>query len=227
MVLLQELIKNIYIGGILMLSEQNANFLKQLAKMMTTQFGEDCKVVLYEVDENKTIHTITTVEAGLVKTSSDSTPPQFILNILQKDPKEIQDRYSELTRTQQGQILKTSTLFYKGTSGQIEAIFMINFDISSLYAAENALHKLTAANKKEEPKQNLDSAFQDVNTVLEELIKEADNLIGKPAALMTKDDKIKSIQFLNNKGAFLITKSGDKIARHFNISKYTLYKYIG
>ena len=51
-------------------------------------------------------------------------------------------------------------------------------------------------------------------------------LVGKPTALMTKDDKIKAIQFLNNAGAFLITKSGDKISRAFNISKYTLYSYI-
>ena len=51
-------------------------------------------------------------------------------------------------------------------------------------------------------------------------------LIGKPVALMTKDDKIRAIQFLSNAGAFLITKSGDKIARHFGISKYTLYSYL-
>ena len=27
-------------------------------------------------------------------------------------------------------------------------------------------------------------------------------------------------------GAFLVTKSGDKIAKYFGISKYTLYSYI-
>ena len=43
---------------------------------------------------------------------------------------------------------------------------------------------------------------------------------------MTKDDKIQAIQFLNRSGAFLITKSGDKISKYFGISKYTLYSYI-
>ena len=33
-------------------------------------------------------------------------------------------------------------------------------------------------------------------------------------------------RFLNQNGAFLVTKSGDKIARYFGISKYTLYSYI-
>ena len=43
---------------------------------------------------------------------------------------------------------------------------------------------------------------------------------------MTKEDKVKAIQFLNETGAFLITKSGDKVCRFFGISKYTLYSYI-
>ena len=39
-------------------------------------------------------------------------------------------------------------------------------------------------------------------------------------------DKVKAIQFLSQHGAFLITKSGDKVAKYFGISKYTLYSYI-
>ena len=43
---------------------------------------------------------------------------------------------------------------------------------------------------------------------------------------MNKEDKVKAIQFLSSHGAFLITKSGDKVAKYFGISKYTLYSYI-
>jgi predicted transcriptional regulator YheO len=45
-------------------------------------------------------------------------------------------------------------------------------------------------------------------------------------AYMTKEDKIRAIQFLNDSGAFLITKSGDKVSKFFGISKYTLYSYV-
>ena len=44
--------------------------------------------------------------------------------------------------------------------------------------------------------------------------------------MMTKDDKIRAIRFLNNAGAFLVTRSGDKVSKYFGISKYTLYSYI-
>ena len=62
--------------------------------------------------------------------------------------------------------------------------------------------------------------------MLEELIQQSVTLVGKPVALMNKDDKVRAIQFLNQNGAFLVTKSGDKVAKYFGISKYTLYSYI-
>ncbi|MBE6995787.1 MAG: transcriptional regulator, partial [Ruminococcaceae bacterium] len=65
-----------------------------------------------------------------------------------------------------------------------------------------------------------------INDMLEDLIQQSVALIGKPVALMNKDDKVKAIRFLNQNGAFLVTKSGDKIAKYFGISKYTLYSYI-
>ena len=62
---------------------------------------------------------------------------------------------------------------------------------------------------------------------MDSLIEQSVALVGKPVPLMTKDDKVQAIQFLNNAGAFLITKSGDKVSQYFGISKYTLYSYSG
>ena len=62
--------------------------------------------------------------------------------------------------------------------------------------------------------------------IRDRLISQSIKLVGKPVAMMNKDDKIKAIQFLNSAGAFLITKSGDKVSKQFGISKYTLYNYM-
>ena len=62
--------------------------------------------------------------------------------------------------------------------------------------------------------------------LLQELIEESTRQVGKPVPLMTRDDKIRAIKFLNDHGALLITKAGDKISKYFGISKYTLYSYI-
>ena len=61
---------------------------------------------------------------------------------------------------------------------------------------------------------------------LEDLIQQSIRLVGKPAALMTKDDKLRAVRFLNDSGALLITKSGARICEVFDFSKYTLYNYL-
>ena len=65
-----------------------------------------------------------------------------------------------------------------------------------------------------------------VNDLLTELIEQSVALVGKPVALMNKEDKVKAIRFLNESGAFLITKAGQRVCNYFGISKYTLYSYI-
>ena len=88
---------------------------------------------------------------------------------------------------------------------------------------ENAIHDLISTESVRE-KEN--EPVLNVNELLEQLIQKSVELVGKPVKLMNKDDKIKAIQFLSQNGAFLVMKSGDKVAKYFGISKYTLYSYI-
>ena len=90
--------------------------------------------------------------------------------------------------------------------------------------AENVLSQLIRDTKQlSAPAAKITTKVEDL---LEDLIERATQLIGKPVALMNKEDKIRAIQFLEEAGAFLITKSGDKVSEYFGISKYTLYNYM-
>lgn len=66
----------------------------------------------------------------------------------------------------------------------------------------------------------------DVNELLDYLIKEGTEQIGKAPEEMTKEEKKQVISYLDQKGAMLITKSGPKICRYLGISKFTLYNYL-
>lgn len=65
-----------------------------------------------------------------------------------------------------------------------------------------------------------------VNDILDELIVQSVQHIGKLITLMTKEDKVEVVCLLNQAGAFLITKSGPKVCQFLGISKYTLYSYL-
>ena len=105
-------------------------------------------------------------------------------------------------------------------------ILAINYDITNLMAIDHSISSLISCPNEQDQEEQPSRITKDVNELLDELIKQSVDLIGVPIALMSKEDKIRAINFLNDAGAFLITKSGDKVSKYFNISKYTLYSYV-
>ena len=187
--------------------------------------------------EQEIEHSIVYVENGSISGRQvGDGPSRIVLETLKRDPSRIHDRLSYLTKTESGQILKSSTMYVRGDDDNIEYIFALNYDITSLLTVENALHSLITTESELELEGGDGTSdgglaqpqkiTHNVNELLDSLIEQALALVGKPVAAMNKDDKVKVVQFLNNAGAFLITKSGDKVASLLGISKFTLYNYM-
>ena len=208
-----------------MLQEQELDRLKQLAKGVAAQFGSNCEVVIHEISEKSTYHSIVAIENGHVTGRKvGDGPSHVVLEQLGNRRNDTPDQLCYLTRTPDGKILKSSSIYIRNDEGEICAIFCINFDISTMAIAENMLRNFMAVGETEQ--REPERITLSVMDLLDDLIRQADELVGKPVALMTKEDKVKAIHFLDTNGAMLITKSGDKIAKHFQISKYTLYSYL-
>ena len=204
--------------------------LKQIAHDIACQFGPDCEVVIHDLKTNDSEHSIVYIENGHVTNRGiGDGPSNAVFDVIRHNNKkgsrqeELKDHAGYLMKTSDGKILKCSTSYIRDDDGSLHYVFGINYDISKLTIVENALHSLiTPVNTEEKPRE----ITHNVNDLLDHLIEESVALVGKPVALMNKEDKVTAIQFLNDSGAFLITKSGDKVANYFGISKYTLYSYI-
>ena len=55
---------------------------------------------------------------------------------------------------------------------------------------------------------------------------QAETLVGKPMSLMNKEEKIKALDYLDQKGVFKISKTSVLLCETLQISKYTLYNYL-
>ena len=200
--------------------------LKQIAKAMAAQFGPNCEVVVHDLSAQHAEHTIAYIENGHVTGRKVGDGPSKVVmdQILHAEENPV-DRLAYLTRTPDGKILKSSTIYIRNSKGKVAAILSINFDISGLLMVSNAVNDIISTPENGTDEQEKITVLN-VNDLLQELIEQSVTLVGKPVALMNKDDKVRAIQFLNQHGAFLITKSGDKVAKYFGISKYTLYSYI-
>lgn len=208
-----------------MLTQQQLRSLKQIGHSIAQQFGSGCEVVIHELSEDRKDSAIVFIENGHVSGRKvGDGPSHVVLEQLKQARQDAEDHLGYLTRTPDGKILKSSTVFIRDDAGQICAIFSVNFDISALSALTGVVSDLIRP--VDEDQKEPEQIPRNVNDLLDDLIRQADALVGKPVAMMNKDDKIRAIRYLNESGALLITKSGDKISKHFGISKYTLYSYL-
>ena len=211
--------------------EQILHFLKQLAHGLAAQFGNSCEVVIHDLTKKDLDKSIVYIENGHVSNRHTGDGPSgIVLETLRSDPGKLKDKLAYLTRTDDGRILKSSTLYIRNEEGKIVYIFSMNYDITTLLAAENSIRGLVQTEPEDSHGEDASDSPQrithNVTELLDLLIEQAIARVGKPVAMMNKDDKVAVVQYLNNAGAFLITKSGDKVSSLLGISKFTLYSYM-
>lgn len=197
-------------------------FLTSLIKAIAAEFGNKCEVTLHDLKKNYS-STIVAIENGFITGRKvGDCGSNLGLEVLRGTEKD-GDRYNYITQTKDGNILRSSTVYIKNNERRPIGAICINFDISDFIAAENTIKSVTMHNFKNTTEEVF---VNNVNELLDYLLHECQNDIGKPVSHMLKEDKIRAIRFLDEKGAFLITKAGNKICHFLNISKFTLYNYL-
>ena len=205
--------------------QEQKDLLERLAKGVSGLFGLNCEVTVHDLSRGYE-NTIMAIENGHVtRRHIGDGASEMVLQALKDEGHSIQDNYSYLVRTKEGRIVKSASVYIRDGSGKVVGLFGINYDITDLVMAQRALDATISVQEPESDKK-IGAITSNVTDLLEQLIKEADDFVAKPLAMMTKNDKIQAIQYLNDRGAFLIKKAGDRITKHYDISKYTLYNYM-
>lgn len=207
------------------MTETQLDFYKRLAHALALQFGSGCEVVVHDLETTDPSHSIVAIENGHVTGRKlGDGPSHVVLEALHAGTERLEDRLAYLTKTADGKILKSSTVFIRDDEGRTMGIFAVNYDITILRAAADVIGGLvgTEPDAPREP----EPIVRSVADLLDDLIEQSVQLVGTPVALMTKEEKVRAIRYLNDTGAFLITKSGPKVCKYFGISKYTLYNYL-
>ncbi|WP_318153079.1 helix-turn-helix transcriptional regulator [Metabacillus arenae] len=196
--------------------------LGSLIKGIAAQFGDKCEVVLHDLTGSYE-STIVAIENGHITGRKIGDPGSNLgLEVLRGTVKD-GDRYNYITQTKDGKILRSTSVYLKNSKEETIGALCINLDISDFIVAENTIKSITMHSMNQDIKEVF---VNDVNDLLDYLLKECQKDIGKPVSHMSKEEKIKAIEFLDKRGAFLIKKAGDRVCTFFDISKFTLYNYL-
>lgn len=206
------------------MTEKEIEFYTRLAHGLAVQFGPRCEVTVYDLEIKDPEHSIVAIENGDItgRKIGDGPSPDMIEAIHGRHGK-LKDRLGCLTRSKDGKLLRSSSICIQNSRGKIAGILSISYDITLLLACRWEIAQLTNT----QPGTGEQAPIcMGVSDFLENLISQSIQLIGKPAALMTREEKLRAIRFLNDSGALLITRSGQRICEVFGFSKYTLYNYL-
>jgi len=127
--------------------------------------------------------------------------------------------------TSDGRTLKSSTIFIKDENDEVIGCMCINFDISEFVVAKKVIQDITET--IEDNIISIEETYSNnINDILFRVVKKVIEGFGKPIAYLNRDEKVKAVKELDEKGAFLIKGSVDYVAEVLCVSRFTIYNYL-
>ena len=202
------------------------SLLAPIIKAIGMTIGPRCEVVLHEIRPgNRLESSIVAIENGHVtgRTVGGPTTNLGLEAIRSGDPNP--DRFNYRTRTTDGRDLRSSSVYFRDRDGQLAAALCINLDVSPYVNARDALGELIGR-EATEGDEVPETFGREIGEVLDSLIQQAVRRSGVSVGLMTRDQKVGVIRDLDERGAFLVKRAVDRIARALHISRVTAYAYL-
>jgi len=206
--------------------EEHQAIISKIMDMIEQHFGSTCEVLLHDFTKEYD-HTIVDIRNGHVTGRTvGGCATNLGLEIL-NGTKEAEDQYNYITYAPDGRMLRSSSVYFEDNEGRLLGSLCLNLDITDTVYMEKFLNTYNNRNQRKEKNDNPNEFFSDnVHNLLDSLIDQAAAPFGKPPKLLSKEEKISFIEFLNSKGAFIISKSSERVCEVLGISKYSFYNYL-
>lgn len=195
---------------------------KAVAQAIHNTFGKNCEVVIHDLSDynNSLIYM-----AGNV-TNRDLGAPitDMVVKELKNEGDNAKDSYNYRTTSQDGRVLKSSSVYLRDMTGHIIGCLCINFDITAFLDAHSLLTEFSHFTEDEEEKK--ETFASSVSDTVNAMVEEALNHFGKMPPTMNKQEKVHLVHILDRQGLFMIKGAVGQLAKILGVSKFTIYNYL-
>ncbi|MCI5846820.1 MAG: helix-turn-helix transcriptional regulator [Candidatus Limiplasma sp.] len=207
-----------------MTAEEQLQLLEKVVELLEQQMGNNLEIVLHDLRKPYE-HTIVDIRNGHISGREiGGCGSDRGLEVMRGTVKN-GDEFNYITRTPDGKVLRSSSLYFRDDTDKVVASLCVNQDITDTLKMESLLHGMNKYAPDGQGQRN-EVLAGNIQELMNRLIEESLQTIGKPAAEMTRAEKKEMVRLLDEKGLFLITYSGETVCEVLDISKYTLYKYL-
>lgn len=201
------------------LDKKEYQFLFPLIKGIAKALGPNCEVVLHDLYDVE--HSLVAIENNHITGRKIGDPSTNLgLEVLRKGAEE-GDIFHYMSKTKDGKILRCSSIYIRDENGKAIGAICINYNITDFMMVSNIINDFI--NTEEKVKETYSN---DINDVIENLLEEATQVVGKPVPFMSKEDKLRVLEFLDQKGVFMVKRSIERVASFLDVSKFTIYNYL-
>lgn len=187
--------------------------------------------VLHDLSDPE--HSLVYVVGEVTGRTAGAPITDLVLRVLRTHGNEAPDLIGYETRTRDGRRLKSTTVFLRNSGGKIVGCLCLNLDLTKFDLAVAALGELTNTSNVEavlspegQGGGGGETFAQTVEEVLAQLVGQVLEKAGKPVPMMEREDKIRVVQQLDRRGAFLVRGAVEYVANMLGVSKYTIYSYL-
>ncbi len=198
--------------------------LESVARGIVETFGPRCEVVVHDLD--KPDSSLIIIEGSVTGRKKGAPLTDLVLKLLRSGNTH-EDLMNYPTQTRDGRPLKSSTIFLRDARGKPFGCLCINYDLTDVFTAKQLLDELYKTGGDTETDSSLEEDFaRSVEEILSDTVRKVLEFAGKPVSHMGKEDKLRVVKLLDDKGVFLIKGAVETVAKVLGVSTITLYKYL-
>lgn len=195
--------------------------IKKVLDLLEAHLGATSEIVYHDLTRPYE-HTIVDIRNGHITGRAVGGCGSNLGLAIMRGAKHNGDEFNYITHAKTGRILRSSSI-YVCENGRVVKSICVNTDITDTLRFETVLRNYNRYATEEHRQEHF---AHNVEELLELFFKEGQEVVGVPAPLMGREEKMKFLKYLDSKGAFLISKSSEKVCDFLGISKYTLYNYL-
>ena len=199
-------------------------FLEGLQKFL----GENSEILIHDYRKGYDHTIVYALNSAVSGRAVGGSPKGGMITQLGKDIEPMKDSIQTFSNGPKDRFYKSFTTLIPDENGKIVGSVCVNLDVSDLLNAQRAVGAFVQYPMTHHaPTNDIDAlATKNVDDILKYYMKQAELLVGKPMGLMNKEEKIRALDYLDQKGVFKISKTSVLLCETLQVSKYTLYNYL-
>lgn len=196
-----------------------------ISQMLVQTFGSDCEVVLHDLD--CPAHSVVYVENPSVtgRKVGDSFD-QLVRQVILSDELKEDFVANYYFTAPNGKRIRSSSLLIKDADGRLTGALCINLDTTKVTEQIAFLQSFlpaapqSAGKAEEEPASTPAHVSVMIENLMDKILADCD------AKALSRDERIRKIRFMDEKGLFLMKGSVERAAEKLGVGKVTIYSYL-